>query len=667
MAGSTTVPSINKRYACVTSRNAAALAAVISSYLFEPGSYFPVFLFPRVELCKSEDPAFMSEDYVANMMADGDSVGIWNALARMGKLECVILAGLTDAQKSHLELPKQTTTIEIADLSEVQLKLSCLPLLTNGEIRCKPADLLNGLYVAQKRKKRLVIDESARAVPEVVDLQKGMIVVENVLAASAIIAINYAHSVGASLLVVDALAKDEGRSISRWVQDWKQKDDHAQFQKLKDAAQRRIAGVSFAQFDYATFFTEGVPYALILENIIPCSHVHLSLKPDHLIFSSLVFEDGKHSRGAVVFSPVFFQDEETNWLIDFFSSSKYYVRALTGKEATLANFDFHVQHFPYDLLHICSHGGEVDGYEMTEQFIDRDGNTHVIEFDEVVGFTPVQDKPDMLEVHRKVFPRKLDGADWMSEELKRRNLPKHVSLDMWKCMLQSKGQRKNKKAIATSCTVACVDSIHQGQFHALASHSSPLVFNNTCWSWSEVASFFLACGARGYIGTLWAIDNQAAIVAAKTFYEHLFFGSVLNALHKATRAIATSESKNIYVYWGLHFTKLSPGENLEGSQSRVGKELIRAVEAWTRKIEITKSVEVRQNSVKALNLILRELLSNFDSREAQALQETVRQRVQHVFQGDISRGTEESDIARLRSMEGPIEYRSVRREDKTQP
>ena len=58
-----------------------------------------------------------------------------------------------------------------------------------------------------------------------------------------------------------------------------------------------------------------------------------------------------------------------------------------------------------------------------------------------------------------------------------------------------------------SCAIACADTIHQGQFHALASYSSPIIFNNTCWSWSEVAAFFLAGGARAYVGTLWAIES----------------------------------------------------------------------------------------------------------------------------------------------------------------
>lgn len=78
----------------------------------------PVFLFPSVEVPKSEDPAFRTESYVANLMADHDGTLIRNALARMGGPEYLILAGLTDAQKSYLALPERSKMIEIADLSD---------------------------------------------------------------------------------------------------------------------------------------------------------------------------------------------------------------------------------------------------------------------------------------------------------------------------------------------------------------------------------------------------------------------------------------------------------------------------------------------------------------------------------------------------------------------
>lgn len=304
----------------------------------------------------------------------------------------------------------------------------------------------------------------------------------------------------------------------------------------------------------------------------------------------------------------------------------------------------------------------MDGYEMSEHFTDRDGKTHIVEFEEVIGVTPAPDKPGMVAVHRKIFPRKLDGLGWMSPELKKHGLPSHVSLEMWKCMLESKGRRRPKGRVAMSCAIACADTIHQGQFHALASYSSPIIFNNTCWSWSEVAAFFLACGARAYVGTLWAIDNDGAVTAARTFYENLFSGTVLSAFHKAARAIDQTPSKGIYVYWGLHFTSLPPAHSLQRAANEVTKELVHAVASWVRKIDATKIPEIRKNSIRILRLLVRELLTHFPSATSIEVEKNVKNRVPDFERRDIPDDSQELPAPAVqRSMECPVEFRHTGR------
>jgi hypothetical protein len=227
-------------------------------------------------------------------------------------------------------------------------------------------------------------------------------------------------------------------------------------------------------------------------------------------------------------------------------------------------------------------------------------------------------------------------------------------------MLESKGRRKKIGRIAMSCAIACADSIHQGQFDTLASYSSPVVFNNTCWSWHEVALFFLDCGARGYIGTLWAIDNDAAVVAAEVFYENIFRGTVLGAVHKALKAIETTPSNNIYVFWGLHFSSVSPGSDIRVSVAKIQNEMARSVAAWISKIKTTKSTEVRRNSIRVLNAILREIVVNFPTPAAVRFVEKIKKIVPELSQADTSREfaghtpSETDSVGR----ECPIEYRT---------
>ena len=625
-----------------------------------PATYLPVFLMRRVSIPRNDDPAFMSESYWAYAIAEADAVPICNALARMGWPNYLILAGLNEAQKSYLDLTGGSKIIEIHDPTDVETKLIPLGIQKRGMLRCKTSDLLNGLFVAQRVQKKLVIDEQAPPVPEVVHIQRGVVVVESVPDASPVIAINYANSVGASVLVVECLPKHEGRNVQVWIQEWKEKDDHNQFENLNDTIQQRIGGISFTQFEYVTFFTEGLPYSLILENVIPCSYVHLSMRADLFIINNILFEDAEPFHASVVFSPTFFPDEETNLLCRLLKGRNHYVRALVGNGASLANFGFHAEYFPYDLLHIVSHGGEVDGYEMSERFLDGDGRSHVVEFEEVIGVTPVPDKQDNVALHRKVFPRKLDGFTWMSPELEKQGFPSHVFVGMWKCIAESPGQRTKKARIALSCAVTCADSIHQGQFDALASYSSPLVFNNSCWSWHEIAAGFLASGARGYVGTLWAIDNQAAVTGAKTFYENVFHGSILSAFHKATKAIQVTASKNIYVFWGLHFTKLTAGRSIAGSQNQVRRELERAAKRWARKVQSTKSAEIRRNSIKVLKSILQELVSNFSSVRVRRLEREIISTVLESASTALPESSQPPEpLARRSSADYPVQYKGA--------
>jgi hypothetical protein len=297
--------------------------------------------------------------------------------------------------------------------------------------------------------------------------------------------------------------------------------------------------------------------------------------------------------------------------------------------------------------------------------VDREGKTHVIEYDEVVGYDPVVDKDGRVRVHRKTIFRRLDGFRWMSDELDKQNIPSHVFHDMWQALyldqrgkLNTNAKRKKKGRIASSCAIRCSDSIHQGQFTILASHSSPLVFNNTCWSWYDVAAFFLACGARGYIGTLWAIDNNAAILGARTFYENLFSGTVLTAFQEAVKAIEGTQSKDIYIYWGLHFTTLSRAKSAEQSRTEVFGELLQAVGGWGRVIQTVTSTEVKRNATRVLKSVLHELNTNFGPEDMKTLELEMMSRMKGIFRGDDSAGTgEDIPIAARSSIDHPVEYR----------
>lgn len=352
------------------------LAALISSYLYQPVTYLPLFLFPVLKAPAGNEAGRFTNQYLSTLLGSNASILINNSWARIGPREYLILAGLNDHQKRFLHVPDGVKTIEIQTMEEVADKL--VPFAHGkNELRCKQSDILEALVCALWNDQKLIIDEEAPSNFDVPKNQSGLVVVERVDDASSVLAINYARSVNAGVLIVDSLKKGEVQEVRTCIREWREKDSETHLTKLKEAALKRIGGTSFEQYEYVTFFTEGLPYSLVIGNVIPCSHVNLSIRPDLFVLNNIIFDSTKPFNSAVVFSPVFFEDEETEWLCHFFTKNKYYLRPLIGRQATMASFDFHAQFFPYDFLHICSHGGEVEGYAMSDKFVDEDGKGSV--------------------------------------------------------------------------------------------------------------------------------------------------------------------------------------------------------------------------------------------------------------------------------------------------
>lgn len=626
-------PILDNRFVFVTNLNDNIMSAIVSSYFSDLDTYLPLFLFPKVSVGFLEKFEFSDDDFISRMMGNEASILINNAVARIGGCEYFVFIGLSKHQKSFLKNKfKKTKVIEIDTVDDIEIKLGQLGISKSSYLACKKTEILQGLIEAKRQGRALKIDESAQGVVIADISAKGIVIIERTDEASAVVAINYAYSIGADIRIVDFVSDDEARGVLKFIQKWYREGSYNQLQKVLNKIKRRIEGIDFTKYEFATFFTEGLPYSLYLENCIPCSYVNLGLRPDLFIFNNILFEDIERYHSAIVFSPQFFKDEETNKLIKLLEVNNFDVKTLIGRDATVGSLDFYAPHYPYDIMHICSHGGEVDGYAVTEEFMDRKGVKHKVEYDEVVGFTPVEGT-DLIAIHRKTIFKKFDGFDWKSDELRKQKKPNYVFEDMRKAMYQNEKKNKDlkrdpKDLVPTSCAIKCSDSIHQGMFQTLASHSSPFIFNNTCWSWYDVSTYFLAGGAKGYVGTLWAIGNMSAVLGANTFYANAFDKPVINAVHEALGAIKKNgRDKDIYIFWGLHFATFQRALNKSESKYRVFKELMHSFFSWYRKIETTRSEEVRKNSIRIINRIHKEIKGNFGVEQIEKLDKEIEERI----------------------------------------
>jgi hypothetical protein len=623
-------PELERRFCCIVPDNNPVVGALVSAYFNLPQTYFPVFTFPNVDKPFANLIDHSQDGYIGQIIGEKAGVFINNAVVRL-KPKRVILAGMNDVHKSYIyeHLPKQML-IEIDSETEVKQQLSFLNKEFDGVLPCKMSEIIQGLILARQKNWELQIKESAKSLPKrFLNGGKGLIVLEYSRESQDLAAVNFSLSIGADIALVPRVDRHHVHPVQKLIHEWKEGGSTQSYEKLRRMVTKRLQGINILNYKFCTVFTRGLPYSLILKNLIPITYVLSNIDPDLFIFYNIAYERLPESvDAAVVFSPEFFKgDEETDDVIKILNENNYVVRSLLGASATVKAFEHYASHFPYDVLHVCSHGGETDGYYVIEKFVDRTGKEHTLEYEEIVGFSPAGG--DMVEVMRKAIFRRIDGVPWFSNE--KNNIPRYVFEDMGKRLFDKEDENKATRVkanypIYSSCHIKCSDSIHQGNLIQLAARGAPFIFNNTCSSWHEIAVSLIAAGARCYVGTLWKVGTTTARKAAKTFYEDIFSqGNILLAFRKMISGISGGKYEHVYMLWGLHFATLKRPE--KKSDQKVFNALVDSFLGWNRKFLENPDPEIKRNCIPVLNFISREIKEKFTPKHMELLASEVKSKI----------------------------------------
>jgi hypothetical protein len=429
------------------------------------------------------------------------------------------------------------------------------------------------------------LDEEAPDLPrKAIHGGKGIVVLEADGDLHDVAAINYAAAFDLDVVLIPPIERKTVRTLPEILAKWSNDNSYYEFKEFEHKALKHLRKVDFQQYELATFFTQGVPYGLFLKNVIPFSHVWRQIDCGIFIAVNLMGDENPRALGSSLhFSPQFFPSEETGDIIRIFSNNNFVTKALVGDDATARNLSNFAGYYPYDVLHICSHGGETGGYYVVQTFNDRNGDEHNVEFYEVIQIDPMDGKVALLT--RKMIYHRFDGQKWGSPSL--RQLPHYVFEDMSVAMRSDKDVGVIRVAvnypIAFSCHIRCRDGLHQGAFHTLSDIGRPLVFNNSCSSSHDLAPMFVDAGARAYVGTLWDVGNDTATRAAKTFYtKALKDGNLLSAFYEMVKQTTRKKDVNVYILWGLHFSSLQKPE--ARSDEGIFGALMHSFIMWMQKI-----------------------------------------------------------------------------------
>lgn len=614
-----TAPEVETKWVFISTNRQTQLAAEVASYMSATDKYVAFFEFPSLEYPYTGATNFGTDGYVARALGDRVSTIINNALARI-QPSTIVFLGLTEIEKGYLNAHLgNKAVIALESTTEVIGALGVVPNFT-GEVVCRPNEVIRGLVKARFERKRLVFDELADSLPTARLVGNcGLFAIEDDGDLDDVAAVNLAFSCSLDVALLPSVSRTSLRSLPRDLHDWTKDPSHHSYQAWKRRARTALQGVDFQSYDFVTFFTTGLPYGLFLGNSLPCSHVLKYLNAGVMISNALEQEHGPDSFGSILlFSPQLFGSEETTEIQTMVEGSGFRAKLLVGTEATVMNLGTFGADYPYDILHICSHGGESDGYFTIQSFRDREETEHTIEYYEVVGFAPTGE--DRALLHRKIIFHKLDGYRWMSPPLA--SFPKHVFEDMLKAIRFDGEKDLNRipyrSPIALSCHIQCHTSIHQGDFNRLSGYGNPVVFNNTCASSHQLAVNLLYAGARCYVGTLWKVGNETARQSAIVFYRSVLQQSnLLEAFHKMVRAIDANKYRNVYVFWGFHFSSLAQPPKLENVT--VLRALMLTWRISLKKALITEDPEIRRNLLPVLRFLAEQILSELNRQGLKAI------------------------------------------------
>lgn len=608
-------PNIYSKACAIYSENKTAysLCKMVNELFRMDDYYFATFHFPVVNEGRNDGLEFEEDNYLSQMIGGENTTFINNAIAKI-RTEKIIIVGFDDKQKSFISHFPQKRVIFI-DSEKDLLKLS---------------DLKTEYVLNQDKKEHIVV-------------------VENGEDNHNLIAENFARSINAELLYVQDTDKYLMNKVTKYLQEWKGGGNkYASFVKLQNLVNNRIGTVDFIKYKTATFFTHGIPYGLVLGNPIPCCYVEKNLREDHFIINNILYSEYRFGTGMIFSIDEFLMQEPLKIKQTLLQNGIKPIELFLGKASTF-NLQHYTSFLPYDILHISTHGGRASGYKVIENFKDRMDIIHTLEYWEIPTFsTTPYDHDDIMTVFRKVIFKKLDGLPWISDKLNQKNLPHYVFEDMRKKVLggnMAKGIKREplNSDITNSYVILCNNGQHQAHFIILAGHNSPVVFNNSCWSWGELATFFLVAGARSYIGTLWSINTQIAENSAIEFYKQAleYEKPICEVIWEINKNIKVIGQENIFLPWCLPFSclkKCTPDEHMPNFVMNV----LNNLEAWIEKTVNSPSKEVRDNSERIVRFMLWVLHKEFHQNPIEEMQDLILKRYRY----DLSKN---SDILRYRN------------------
>jgi hypothetical protein len=549
----------------------AYLAAQLSCVLAAPGKYLPIL----------EQPRLSRPD------RDAEVIRCMNALAR-SKAKNFIFAGLGNITSTALSvgIPAQKTIhVRTADdISSLPLqvrKLDREPLVW-GKDR-----IGIGLLKALRARRTIFFTDDPSPAESIPPKSNHLVVCEEGDELAQVIAANFAFAVGAGLHLIPKVDEERAEQILERFYGINDNPEQSVSDALANLRQelRELAGpIPVPSGGSITFITDELPLGFAFPEV-PSTHLFIYPDLGIAIVHGLSAEQPNSPgiRVATLVNPQTAPAPEIDAAVSLLRPHGIYLRKYEGPVADVTSVTEMIELFPYDLMLIATHCGDVSGYRWTYEFEDSEGyqRTFVVDIAIGIGRTNVKDLLNVTQFMRFIS---LDGVDW-NNPAEKKKLYVGNAIRTFMELVRGKPElvpvkKDTVPRVLGSAALAMADGNLIALPRSLAHENTPIVINNACVSWHRLAKNFMFGGARAYVGTLIPVTSaEAAGVVERMLGTH--FGKPLPAaLWAAQHDVYGSGGRAPYVIVGVFSQRLRP-PRIDAPQYIMGQ-LARGRAAWHR-------------------------------------------------------------------------------------
>lgn len=430
---------------------------------------------------------------------------------------------------------------------------------------------------------------------------------------SEVIAANYAYALNAGLHVFDETDEVESKALLEAFYSIDAPGANAGAERTRLSAKMRelVGAVHLPANGSLTFIVRHLPIGVAFPEL---PGTHLFTYPDlgRAIVNGFASEQ-PGTRGtniAVLVNPQNVAAPEIEAAAKLLPKRNVFVRGYEGRGANVRAISEMVDLFPYDLLLFATHCGDASGYRWTYEFVDSEGRNRKLVVDVAIGIGSTDDE-DMLQVMQYNRFHSLDGVDW-NDPVAKADLYVGTAIHDWSERASDKAfepvHSEPLDRVLGSAVLAMADHHYLPMPRALACEGSPIIFNNACVSWHELAERFMFANARAYIGTLYPVsDIEAEAVAVALLSRH--FGKMLpHALWSSQNGVyGKGSDRRPYVVSGVYPQRLRSTQ--EDVPRRIVSKLRSGLQYWSgRAAEIAEGEpDLRRNVNEIARYYAREL------------------------------------------------------------